>query len=535
MLTTRPLLCLVLLLLCVSPPGGYAEESVPDVAALRQQVEVDARPRLAVAGFTGEMDDRRDAWVPVAVQELLARRLLRTGRVVTLPSIRLHQAREELRGPGGEALPWSRIAGSLGATHLLTGRCTGLVNEVAVELSLQTLAAEGDTAQTIPVPADRLEPVLHSATREVLKALDVEVEPAALRRLAESEASRAPSAIEYYAQTVVHARAGEPREALRYAQQAADADARFRPALAVLAQLESQAGPARFSAAARRLRVLNDLGRLKGDPFDRVRAEIGQALILQGTGAFEAARTRAQTALELATAERDVYGQLAAMSALAEVYLTRPVAVRASSDGEHEALARESLMQAGAWQRAIVEMLDALGDRLAELPAAQKLALIRSRLEQHEHAGAAYQRALERAQELGSKPHQTSVLLLLAQWHSQREQWDEALEAARQALELAGDDRKPAIRMVVGGIHEALGSSALALRQYEQAYGALRDTDQLMTQLDCLRQIAVLKWRLGQKQEAIKTLQQAIDIAHALDLRIEQPLREQLDTWKSAS
>ena len=105
---------------------------------------------------------------------------------------------------------------------------------------------------------------------------------------------------------VVHATSGTAaalarndfRGALRDGALALETDDVLRPALGLVAQLEAQTGPQGWGAATRRLRIYSDLARLDDDPFDRVRADIGMSLVLQAEGAFDAAYTRAESALE---------------------------------------------------------------------------------------------------------------------------------------------------------------------------------------------------------------------------------------------
>ena len=87
--------------------------------------------------------------------------------------------------------------------------------------------------------------------------------------------------------------------------------------------------------------------------------------------------------------------------------------------------------------------------------------------------------------------------------------------------------------MALGGIYEALELHEEALAQFELAHEAVRKTDDLTNQFACLREIATVRMRLGQREKAIAALQEAIDIAHVLELREEQELRIELAGWQA--
>ena len=344
--------------------------------------------------------------------------------------------------------------------------------------------------------------------------------------------SRSPTAVDT-TPALLAMRGEKMREALRYAGQSLDRDKRFRPALALLAQLEMQMGPSGRGSAARRLRVLSDLARLEADPFDRTRSEIGQSLLLQADGAFDAALTRAETALALAYEQRDVYGQMAAMTAMCDCYLLQTVApTPALSNAARDTFSRGCLQRAAEWQRLEVEMLDALEDALAGVPAANKLALIYERLDQQELALKLHKRTLALAVKLGSERQQATAWLYLGQWYSGQKRWPDAIDAISHCLALADPASQPSVRLVLGGVYVAMELRDEALAQFELAYEKVRNSDDLTTQFKCLREIATLRMQLGRREKAIAALEEAIDLAHVLELRNEKEMRAELDGWK---
>lgn len=506
----------------------------PATAPASTRPAADTRPRLAIVDFEPAPDsDSRDAWVPVAIEELLCRRLQRVPDLLVVPTVRLYQARNELAEPN-TVPPWPDVVRGLGASYLLTGRCRGPDNAVSVELNLQRVDDPTFVEQRVTLPAGRVFAALDDVTRWTLERLKLLPLPDAVAGPVFAPPCESPLPVEYYARAVAAVRADKPREALRYATESQACDWRFRPALLLLAQVEAQFGPSGRDSAARRLRGLSDLARMDADPFDRVRAELGQSLLLQVDGGFEAACTRAETALAMAYELRDVYGQMAAITALCDVYLLQPLPETLPSSAEARlTFARNSTARAAEWQNVLLDMLEGLGDRLAGLPAANKLALIYERLGQSEAAFDVHKRTLAMATALGSRRHEATAWLYLGQWYRGQQRWPEALDAMSRCLTLADESSKPGVRVALGEVYQGMNLPEEALAQYELAYEQVRKTDDLSNQFTCLREIASARMKLGRRDKAIAALQEAIDIAHALELRDEQRLREQLETWKA--
>ena len=495
---------------------------------------IDSRPRLAVVGFESDPGgDPRDAWLATAFEELLSQRLRRVPGLLVVPVIRLHQGRSELQEASAPP-PWPDVIRHLGASHYLTGRCRGSPSAVGLELTLRDVTSTDATERTATIPATRVFDTLDDATRWVLQCFDLAPLEESLSVRVFATPSRSTAAVEYYARAIAAVRAGDGRAALRYGARSLSRDGRFRPALGLLAQLEAQGGPADRRLAGQRLRALGDLARLEGDPLDRIRAEIGQALLLQLAGGFEAACTRAETALTIAYEHRDIYGQIAAMTTICDLYLTRPMpTLPGLSDATLEQVARQNVGWAAEWQEALVDTLDVLGDKLGGLPATNKLAVIHERLGDTERALKLHRRTLALATELSSPVHQATAWLYLGQWYADQDRFDEALDALGQCLALAEEASKSTVRMITGEVYQAMGRPAEALTQYESAYEDIRKTDDLLSQFTCWRQIALTRMQLGQRPEAIAALREALDLAHVLELRAENQLRERLNAWKA--
>lgn len=511
-----------------APASAPEPSSAPTARAVPHSAT--ARPRLAVAGFTPAADgDERDAWIAVALEELTAARLRRAPGLVVLPPIRLVQARAELTPTGGAPPAWLEVARALGATHLLTGTTRGPSSACAARLELVGLRDGGRTS-THEVPVGRFFALLDDTTRVVLDALcagGAQAVPAALF----TPPSRSVDAIESFAKAVAAARVDDVPGAARHAADAVDADGRFRAAAALLAQLELRGGATRQAAA--RLRALAVQARMDDDRIDRAAAELGQAVLLQRDGAFDAAMTRAETALSLADACDDPYARVAALSTIGDLYLARTPPPGAVLTPERlRRVERDDVARAAEWQELLVAELDALGDRVGNLPATNKLALLYERLGRVEDALRMHERTLALATELNSRRHQATAWMYLGNIHRAQQRWRAALDALDHCLTLADAAARPAVQVVIGGVYLDMGQPQEACAQFESARAALRTGDDLPMQLACLTQLARTYRQLGRSAEALKTLQEAIDLAHALESPEERALRAELDKWR---
>ncbi|MGD8454161.1 MAG: tetratricopeptide repeat protein [Phycisphaerae bacterium] len=492
------------------------------------------RPHVALAGFTMANDaDERDKWVAGAVEETLTRCLTRVPGLIVVPGVRLYQGRQELT-EGGVAPDWPRVATALGADVLITGHCSGSPSAVTLRLELRPLGDSGRTPGETTLPPGRVLEIFAPATRWVLGQLGVEAGTPEQQRLIFDPPARTPSALEYYMRAVTAGRAHDFRAASEYAAESADYDPRYRPALALLAQLDIQAGPAGMRQAGARLHGLRDVAEAAHDSYDMTIAELGLGVLLSLAGSFDAAYTRMESAIAMSYERDEPYGQIAAMNTLCDLYLTRmpPTGAELSEDARKR-FQDHNLRHAAQWQEASLTLSHALGDSIAETTSANKLALIHEQLGNENRALALHEQALRAAERSGSRFNQATVWLYLTQSHQRRERWDEALNAAQHCLEVASDPMKPMVRIALGAVHQGRGAPEEAFKEYVAAYEALRTGDDLMSQFKCLRQIANLHMELGRRDLAIAALQEAIDVAHALQLAEEQALQDQLLEWKN--
>ncbi len=493
------------------------------------------RPLIVVAGFTyPETGDPRDAWIATALEELLAWRLRRVPELITVPTVRIHQARRELSDEEETPPDWPRVASMLGATTLLTACAEGSAEAITLRLRLGPPAAPDSGPQTKIGPAS-LPATLDEATRWVLEQLDAAPLPAEIGQRILVRPSASLSALEYYARAVSAARSERPRDALYYAQEAIGYDVRFRPALLLLAQLESRVSREGRLNAIRRLRVVNELARLAEDPLDRAETEMLLGLLTNLTASAEAAFTRFETALALACEQGDPYGRIAASGALGDLYMSLAPPRNAEwTPQQIDAFRKRNLRRAAEWHSLVLEELEKLGDAVARAPAASRLALIYEQLGEEQAALDLHQRTLAAAIRTGSRRSQATAWMFLGQWHRRQEQWPQAIEATKRCLELAAPASRPAARMALAEIYGAMSppDPAGALREYEQAFEEYRAGADLNARLLCLRQIARLRRELGQRERALAALREALDLARALEAPEEEQLRQQLAGWE---
>lgn len=534
--TAASRLALVFLLCGVAPGTALAAGIGRQAADSGRDPRVACeRPRVVVAGFSApEGGDPRDAWVATALEELLAWRLRRVPALITVPTVRVQQARRELTDEDQVRPDWPAVAGLLGATRLLTGSVEGHADGVTLRLRLVPPASPEPAMQTTIGPAP-LFSALDDATRWAVEQLGAAPLPADVERRVLARPGASLSAVEYYARAVAAARSDRPRDALYYAQEAIGYDVRFRPALLLLAQLESRVSRESRLNAVRRLRVVNELARLVDDAIDRAETEMMLGLLTNLAASGDAAFTRFETALALASEQGDPYGQIAAMSALGDLYMSlAPPRTAEWTPRQVEAYQQRNLQRAVQWQLLALEELERLADHVAEAPAASKLALVYERLGEEQAALRMHERTLAAAIRTGSRRTQATAWMFLGQWHRRQKHWSEAIEATTRCLALATQNSRPAVRMALGELYSGMTPPRPddALREYERAFEECRAGTDLHAQLLCVREIARLRRELGQRERALAALREAIDLAHAMEAPEEKELREQLAEWE---
>lgn len=510
-----------------SPPHASWRATTPGAATK-------LRP-LVIAGFRGdEQLDTRDAWIPTAVEETLAWRLRRVPGLTVVPTVRAHRARRELAESHDDPpAEWSRVVRLLGAKLWLTGTCTGTPDALIINLDLIETGQPAVKPAQIRLGPGRTYDVIDEATRWALSRLGVARIDDAADRLILAPPSASLSALEYYAKALTAARSENLRDGAYYVEQAVACDAGFRPALMLMAKIELRGPAATRRRAGVHLRRVRQLAADCGDALDEAEFELNQGLLLMMTRSFDPARQRLESALATAFERNDLHGQLAAMNSLCELWCQYQPPTR--SNIPQDALRRfkaQKLRRAAEWQMLVLEMLRRLGDVVAEVPAANKLALIHEQLDDQESALEAHQRTVAAAEKTGSARSQATAWLFLGQWYRRQERWQPALEATSRCLALATDEAKPAIRITLAEIYRGMSLPREALGQYQSAYAGLADGENLIGQSHCLRGIAELRMELGERQAAIGKLTEALGIAEALELPEEGAIRQQLEQWR---
>lgn len=484
------------------------------------------QPLTAVAGFTCEGCDERDLWTASAIEETLAWRLRRTPTVLVAPTVRVRQACEELRESPADALDWRRAVAALGVRRTLTGVCSGTPDALSCAL---TLTSDGKPV-TATVGPGRLFEVIDQATRWALPQLGVERLDAETERLLFARPSESPSTLEYYVRSIAAGREQKLRDAYFYVQQATDYDALYLPAQLLLAQLEMRGGAQERASAAARLRYLREIARKHGDKLAVAEIEAADGTLALLNGTYEGALQRFTTTLELMTALSDTYGRLMAITSLCDANLAL-AAPKPGADADASGSV-ERLAEAGRCMAQAIEIMRDLGDRVAEAPACNRLALIKERLKDDDAAMALHQRTLELATELNSRRAAATAWMCIGQLRQRRDQPKEAVAAFEKCVELADNEAKPAARYALAEAYRKAGQLAEALPVFQAALKEMEQTPDLSSQLQCLRSIADTQKALGQRDAALATLAQAIDVAHALEAPVEADLKKLREEWK---
>ncbi|MEP0848036.1 MAG: tetratricopeptide repeat protein [Phycisphaerae bacterium] len=490
-----------------------------------------AGPPLLIVGFeNGAESQPRDAWLPAALEEFLTWRLRRVPALCVIPTVRAHQAWRDLAPAAETQADWPRVGRMLGARHWLSATCSGHADQLSLELRLAPL---NDAAQpkAVQVGPARFNEALDAATQWVLAESGVPALESRLHALVFSTPSDSAGAVEYFARAVLAIRQERTRDALRYAQQAVELDAMMRPAQLVLAQLELHVSDRGQANAAARLRALREIARRADDRLDLAQIELTEGLLLAGTSAYDAALIRMETALKWSRECGERYTQLAAMTNLCDVYLSRRPGSADLGEEALRAFSTENLKAAALWQERVLELLRSLGDVVTEAPTCNKLALIYERLAQPEKALEMHRRTLAAAQACGSARTEATGWMFLGQFFRSQQRLPEALDAITRCHELAEESARPGVLVALADVYRELKQPKEALARYEEASQRFSASEDLFQQLVCLRRIAQLREELGDRKAAVRSLREALDIAHALKLPEGEVIQKQLADW----
>ncbi|RMF78233.1 MAG: tetratricopeptide repeat protein [Planctomycetota bacterium] len=504
---TRNRWAIVALALVAAPAFG-------DDATTRPRELRTWRPIALVGLQPADGLDARDRWMPTAVEEVLTRRLRRVPGLAVVSTMRAYQARREMRD-GDQPPPWPRVLAALGVKTRIGGTVAGPPHQCRIRLELVGDRGEPVTGEFGPA---RMFDALDQATEWLLGRLVSSRVDDKLRRLLLTPPARSPSALEYYARAVIAARKDNMRDVVYYLEKAADYDPGQPQVQIMLAQVEARTSPEARATAAARLRHIQRQAQQVGDVGLDLDVELTHGAMLVAERSFESAAMRFARCREIATERGDVYRRIAAINALADTYLSQEAELARQEDAESKREERNAkLAAASALLDEALDLLARLGDRVAEGPIANKHALLLERLGLNDRALEMHQRSLAAAEAIGSRANQATAWMFLGQWYRRAQRYDEALDATRKCLELASRDAHPRVRIALADIYAARGDTEEALREFQQAYDELIDTDDLQNQLLCLERIAELQAQRGRNDAAVDALTDALDIAEVLE------------------
>ena len=327
------------------PSHEAAVRATPDAAeALRP---------LAIVGFRAdEKLDPRDVWMPLAIEETLAWRLRRVPTLTVIPTTRTHQARQELaENEQDPPVAWPRVVRLLGAKLWLRGVCVGTPHALTLNLKLIRVGHSDAKPATAQLGPGRLFDVIDEATRWTLGRLSVTRIDTATEEIAFAPPATSPSALEYYAKALSAARRKNLRDGAYYVERALSYDPTYRPALMLMAKITLRGSAATRARAGALLARIKQLATQNGDALDKAESQLTQGLLLMSTRSFDVAQQRFESERASAIERNDIYGEIAALSYLCDLWLSYQPPVSAElPDDELRRLRRQSLRRAAESQ-----------------------------------------------------------------------------------------------------------------------------------------------------------------------------------------
>lgn len=485
---------------------------------------------LAVVGFEPAASmDERDRWMATGIEETLGTRLRRVPGLVVMPTVRAHLARRELQEGGQPDVAWEDVLALLGADRQVRGTVAGQPRKCTLSVEIRPIGASTASEKADFGPAPLFE-VIDQATTWLVERLTGRPLPEQSRALVMSPPGDSPTTLEYFAKAVLAARSDEGRDVAYYLDRVMQYDHIPLAAHLMMAQIELRLTPETRATAAARLRHVQELARRQHDPYAEIEAELTHATVLQASGSYASALKRLERVLTMAREIGDVYDEIGVLSAICDAHLRQEANPDPTLRGEALAAFRtEQLKQGAAALETALRRLQALGDLVALAPTTNKLALIYDRLDQPDRCLAMHELTLKTARRIGARQTEATALMFLGQWYKRQGQLDKARKTIEQCLKLADDESRPKVQIALADVLALQDDRTAAIAQYEAAYQALFDTDDLANQLLCLDRIATLREQLGERRKAIEALQDALDIAELLEAPAEKTLRERLE------
>lgn len=220
--------------------------------------------------------------------------------------------------------------------------------------------------------------------------------------------------------------------------------------------------------------------------------------------------------------------QVAARARHARAAEEWPETLEMALQAAEQALALFSLNKALTFYQMAHEAEEHLGDK----PSPARLRRLRGEARVHRLYGnhLAEAEALRKwratAQALGDPGVEALALTALADNFRRQGRSAEALPIAREAVDLALQQRAPAILApalhVLGACHEAQGELALALKFYRQAAATAHQANDPDGEAECLNSLAIALQNSGEVDEAVKTYRKAAALAAACGDRLTE-------------
>ncbi len=477
-------------------------------------------PRAAVVGIVPTNDtDPRDVWIATAVEQTLAWRLQRSRLCQLVPSGRCYAARTELTSAGNPPT-WTRVLRVLGVRRQLAGTCTGPPHAARLTLRWIDVPAQRTLATARLGPQPVL-PLIDDATRWILTQLG----PARLDRHTQHRLleplCRSAGSLEAFAEAILASRRGDLAATADKLEQALQFEDVFLPAQLMLVQIQTQVPGVPRQRAAGNLRLLRRLARERHDDTTLALVMLTQGTLYRLRGVDEPAATLLEQALAQARRAQASYVELVALETLADHEAAR--ATRATGDKRTAAL-----HDAVRFEQQALALARRMHDALAELAACRRLAELARRLDDADTELAQRTRVVELARAIASSRHLALGQYELGRFHLHRKHAEAAIAAFQACLKRVPEALRP---QVLSHLAEAYALAG----QLDQAIGTLRsvarqmqDASSLTDRLACLVRLSELQQQAGHIDDARESLQEAIDLAHALRSDREPQLRKRL-------
>lgn len=477
-------------------------------------------PRAAVVGIVPTDDtDPRDVWIATAVEQTLAWRLQRSGLCRLVPSGRCYAARTELTS-ADKPPAWTRVLRVLGVQRQLAGTCTGPPH--AATLTLRWIDVTTDrTLATARLGPQPVLPLIDDATRWILSRLGPDRLDRQTRQRLLEPLCRSAGSLEAFAEAVLASRRGDLSATADKLEQALQFEDVFLPAQLMLVQIQTQVPGVPRQRAAGNLRLLRRLARERHDDTTLALVMLTQGTLYRLRGVDEPAAKLLEQALAQARKAGASYVELVALETLADHYAAR--AARTTAEKRTAAL-----HDAVRTEQQALALARRMHDQLAELAACRRLAELARQLDDPDTELAQRKRVIELARAIDSSRHLALGEYELGRFYLHRKQAEAAITAFQACLKRVPDALRPQVLSHLAEAYALAGQLDQAIETLRKVARHLEEASALADQLACLVRLSELQQKAGRIDDARQSLQEAIDLAHALRSDREAELRKRL-------